>query len=447
MKNIHPVRLGLAPLAIAAIAIATAVPLELRPAVRWDGGFDTLDFVQNLILYAPLGAALSHRSSRAVLLLAAALSLGAELIQVWSFERFSSPYDVLANVLGAFAGTWLWRRYRPSRIAQVALGGPAIFGCLLLAALMYANWKAPIESSDIDDWDTSFPIVLGNESSGGRPWQGTISAMRILSGPLSSGQVRKLEGIDSSDAHDDKLRISTLYENATTTAFDGGPAVALRESLSRELVREITSAGGFTLMLRLRPADVMQRGPARILSFSRNTQERNFDLGQEQDRLTLRVRTRVSGRNGENFRAETVRVLQPRTDTLVVATYDGSISRIFVSGQLSGRSNLAAAGCVVSTMCGSALPVVWAFFGATLAILALALTPGIESSRRFAFAVVSSGCAAGALPLLPTVFPDWATSPAWMKAMPLFGALAVCVAALIRAPADRQHDDVPQTDY
>ena len=45
-------------------------------------------------------------------------------------------------------------------------------------------------------------------------------------------------------------------------------------------------------------ANLNQRGPARILSFSRDPYHRNFTIGQERDRITLRLRTPATGLNG-----------------------------------------------------------------------------------------------------------------------------------------------------
>lgn len=421
--------------------------MELRSAVSWDGTFHAVDFLQNLLLYAPLGAALSSRSWRLVVSSAAALSIAAEVVQLWSFERFSSPYDVLSNVLGACAGMWLWRRYRRKRDgAHVVLGASAIAACVLASALTFAVWKVPRQASEIAGWDSSFRVLLGNESTGDRPWRGTIHAMRILAGALSPQQVSVL-GEKPLDVEDRELRASTLYRSSEVMDFEGGRAIALPHSLSSDLAKNISSFGAFTLLLRVEPANTSQAGPARIVSFSRDTEHRNFDLGQEQGRLIMRVRTPVSGLNGQNFHAETLPVLNPRTEVFVVATYDGRVSRIFVNGELYGRSDLAAAGCFVSTICGSGLPLVWSFFGATLAIVVFALMPGSESGSRIGLATAASAFAAVGLPHLPYLFPDWAVSPAWVKAMPPFGALAVGTAAAIGSRVRAEHDGLRSSGH
>jgi glycopeptide antibiotics resistance protein len=70
------------------------------------------DFVQNLLLFVPFGAAAlwalgGHRPTRhiaSIVLLACALSVGAESIQLLTTDRISSLTDVLANTGGALTG-------------------------------------------------------------------------------------------------------------------------------------------------------------------------------------------------------------------------------------------------------------------------------------------------------------------------------------------------------
>ncbi len=53
--------LSLLPLAVAAIVVLTAIPIELHDARGWIKTFDYQDFVENLLLFVPLGVALWRR--------------------------------------------------------------------------------------------------------------------------------------------------------------------------------------------------------------------------------------------------------------------------------------------------------------------------------------------------------------------------------------------------
>jgi hypothetical protein len=441
--EIQPVRLSVLPLAIAAIVLTTAVPVELRPAVWWDGGFDGTDFLQNLLLYAPLGVALSRGNWWVMAAVPLALSAGAELIQMWSFERYSSPYDVVANVLGSLAGAWVWRRRGVAcDSAQIVLTGFSMFGCLVIALLMFAIWKLPLYRAELRNWDPSFRVLLGNETTANRPWKGTIADLRILLGAFTP---EELGANDEKHGGLSKQQVDavTLYHSSAPIRLDGGPAISLPQSVGRDLAERIPMHGAFTLLVDLTTEDLIQKGPARIVSFSKDTSERNFDLGQEQDQLTLRVRTPVSGPSGEHFRVETPSVLKTHEKVRVVASNDGAVSRIFVNGALYGRSNLAGAGCTVRTMCDAAVPLVWSIFGAVTAICALALMPPRPKHwvRSLVAATLVAGSALVILQLMQLV-PQWVLNPPWMKYMIVIGAVTVVIAAHLEPAAAEEMSPV-----
>lgn len=54
-----------------------------------------------------------------------------------------------------------------------------------------------------------------------------------------------------------------------------------------------------TILLRVRPASAEQRGPARIMTLSRNQKKRNFSVAQSDDSLSLRLRTPATSLNGQ----------------------------------------------------------------------------------------------------------------------------------------------------
>jgi hypothetical protein len=56
---------------------------------------------------------------------------------------------------------------------------------------------------------------------------------------------------------------------------------------------------------------IPQFGPARIISLSRDPSKRNFTLGQENDRLVLRLQTSNTNRNGMDFTLATIAAGMP----------------------------------------------------------------------------------------------------------------------------------------
>ena len=75
-----------------------------------------------------------------------------------------------------------------------------------------------------------------------------------------------------------------------TRIRSSGPAHKLNESIRR--------SSGITVEAWITPANLEQEGPARIVSLSRNSTERNFTLGQEADRYDFRLRTLGTSNNG-----------------------------------------------------------------------------------------------------------------------------------------------------
>lgn len=363
------------PFALAVIIFCTAVPVELRGPVMWSNGFDIGDFVNNVLLYAPLGLTLWKRSLLVGLAGAAILSTAIEILQIWHFERFGSAFDVSANILGTACGTLLARR-----LVQSGRGIPDLFPinqrltafAILGVVMLLALWVVPAQPTTLSNWNPDFELLLGNERTSDRPWRGTISELALVPMPLSGTEVHDLR-----DVADPLVRASLLTRGAyilpEPITLDGGEANRLSPDVSRRFLHSAITRNGFTLIAKVTTANTRQNGPARLLSFSADQFNRNFDLGQEDARLVFRVRTTITGRNGMHPHVETSPVLVPQRPILVVATFDGAVSRVYVDGRAQGRSNLAAAGCLIPLLCDTGVPIASALFGGLCGIAAIGI--------------------------------------------------------------------------
>lgn len=423
----HEYRLKLLPLAVAAIVVSTSIPIELRGAVGWDGGFDYQDFVENMLLFVPLGAALWRRHTTAVLIYATLLSVGAETIQLWSFERYSSPYDVISNVLGALAGAQAWRRFASSRETNpVTLNVTRawIAAALLAITLLLVLWNLPTRSSAISTWDTTYPLLLGNERTGDRAWRGTISTLTLLPSALTHAESRAL----STPGANEMAKRETAYVAPSPFVLDGGAGVVLSDNASQTFAEQAKRNNAFTVITRFETASLFQEGPARLVTFSTDPFHRNFDLGQEGRTLVFRIRTPITGLNGFDFQTVTAPLLQARKSTRVVASYDGAVARIYMDGVLQARRNIAAAGCLVPMLCDVAAPMAWTVFGALLAVIALAYAPRRGKWQLVTVAMFAGGLSFVVLRLTGSgamdIFHD-----SWLPLMTLVGAAIVATAA------------------
>ena len=100
----------------------------------------------------------------------------------------------------------------------------------------------------------------------------------------------------------------------------------------QRLFNDFTLGKGFTLEAWVRPQDIDQRGPARIVSYSKHKLLRNFTLGQDGTSLVFRLRTTRTNLNGKPqivvedvFQAGVIRHL--------VVTYDYQEQRVFIDGK------------------------------------------------------------------------------------------------------------------
>lgn len=60
----------------------------------------------------------------------------------------------------------------------------------------------------------------------------------------------------------------------------------------------LRESGSFSVALRFRTAEMRQKGPARLFSISKDTSNRNLTIGQEGEKIEVRLRTTETGNNG-----------------------------------------------------------------------------------------------------------------------------------------------------
>jgi VanZ family protein len=425
----HTLELRLAPLAVALILLSTAVPVELRPPNWTLESFAIWDFLANVLLYMPLGWMLWRRPLYVVLLSGFALSTSVELLQGWFFERHVSAFDMLANTCGCVLGAVLAqhpRAYRLTGIGEVPVNRFMTVAAALMAFVLIALLAFPVKRSDLSNWNPEFAMLLGNEQTGDRPWRGEIPALALVPSALSRGEARALSALPHLDviAALAELDAEVLGRRIT---LDGSEGVQLPRKMSREFAEEAMSASAFSIVAVVATADLRQEGPARVISFSRDPFVRNFDLGQENLRLVFRVRTPSIGENGNIPRAESADVLQAGRAVSVVATYDGAVARLYLDGELHGRNNLAALGCMISALCDAALPLSRGALGSSVALLALG-----SAKHRGRGRTVTVALSAGAVTaLLLQVLTQWTHAAPVIS--PWFGALLVVAGSMVVA--------------
>jgi VanZ family protein len=301
-----------------------------------------LDWFRNILLFIPLSYGLAgllaagrrpHLTTGVLILgLCLALSYSVELLQLFLPERASTLSDVLANGAGALVGLLIHRRWGQRPLHYLATWFAKLMQRVtprILLAL-YAGYtvalvllvKQLLATSSLHTWDPTFPLVLGNEASGDRPWRGLLSDLALVSEPppaalghpFSSAQSRQAAGAEALMAHYPLSGPSTLQdENGQLpdlvwqgsgslptgnagSVFTGDRWLSTLTPVSL-LNEKVAQSSQFTLTATIATTDPVQSGPARIISISRDPFQRNFTLGQEGTHLVLRLRTGFSGAN------------------------------------------------------------------------------------------------------------------------------------------------------
>ncbi len=113
-------------------------------------------------------------------------------------------------------------------------------------------------------------------------------------------------------------------------------------SASKKLFDQLTSTNEYSVEAWVVPANVTQDGPARVVSYSGGTDDRNFMLGQTLYDYELLTRTDQTGPDGEpSLATPSDQEILQATLQHVVAVYDPANGRrIYVNGQLATEADI-----------------------------------------------------------------------------------------------------------
>jgi glycopeptide antibiotics resistance protein len=326
------------------------------------------DFLVNIPFFIPWGVSLTYFLYRqklkwlAIALLVTigsiALSALVELLQLFVPSRTSTPADVVSNTLGGIFGLLTFYSIRWQILSRLSksflLKGVTIFfvGYLSFSCLL----SIPLERfCNLNLWDGNFPLLIGNESTGDRPWQGYISQLylsdraidsdrisKLMTSSLSVNDLKNLAIADYSftDAKKYLDKIDLLPKLSWQRKFipqDRKQGILLTGDnwLSTEkpatlLKKKIAKTSQFTIITKIATTNTDQTGPARIIAYSRDPLHSNFVLGQEGQDLVFRVRTPLTGKNGNQPQLLIPGVFSDILPHRLVITYAGSIVKIYV---------------------------------------------------------------------------------------------------------------------
>lgn len=339
------------------------------------------DIITNIILFLPVGFGVGILASRNTLrllsgaglsvLIGALLSFFVELMQVLLPFRYSSALDIAANAVGSLVGYLLFAfvspfLYRGLTIA-VARGNAGhsagwLAACYVAYLLFMLLVSIPFQEAALPNEFDKYPLCIGNEPTGARPWSGTIKELIITHHALSPAGVadyfndRALRGHDSEmvlahyrfDTHAPYRDLRALKpplewhgaasESPADSAFAADRArLTPRRWLQTPqhvytLASAIMVARRFTICATIASASAQQPGDARIICLASDPYHQNLALVQIGDGLGIRIRSMTAGVNGTNPRFIVPHVFADTLLHRIVVTLDAERLHVYVDG-------------------------------------------------------------------------------------------------------------------
>jgi phage-related holin len=321
----------------------------------------------NSLLFVPFGALLTYlmkayrRSNRlqilvAILMSSLLVSFAVEFLQLHITSRFSSLADILSNITGALIGYSLNVNLGAFFIKAVKLFISSlenriwltiiIYGLLLIISRLWFNSLV-----NFGNWNSNYSLLIGNEGSGDRQWLGQVYKLIIFDRVISENTLKTLlneenpsikdavcfYSFDSNSNYRDEMGNlpHLVWKGQSKNQNHNGAIMKYGQWLESEketkyLAKALSNKSNLTIAVDFASHDLNQVGPARIVSFSEDTGNRNFTLGQSGNDLVFRLRTRMTGENGVVPEIRVPNVLNDHNRHRVIITYNGANIQLFI---------------------------------------------------------------------------------------------------------------------
>ena len=214
----------------------------------------------------------------------------------------------------------------------------AAVGCLLICGLLIGEGQLEssnaVEASRESQTETSRPPPkVETAHSVARTRSGLLALYDFSSssGPIVKDRSGVGQPLD--------LRITDMkfVRRSQGSLEVRGKTLIRSEKPAAKIIQAVRQSGEVTIEAWIRPAKTSLSGPARIVTLSKNANERNFTLGQERDRFEVRLRTTKTSTNGIPA-LSSARNSLTRALTHVVYTRDRSgRTRIYINGKRSAE--------------------------------------------------------------------------------------------------------------
>ncbi|OWY67894.1 hypothetical protein B7486_29015 [cyanobacterium TDX16] len=335
------------------------------------------DLVNNILLFLPLGFSFTAFLQRTnlkpvskfllVAFVSASLSLLVEILQIFLPSRTPTPADITNNTIGGIVGMgcfYIWHSqsllYILSSIENSKFSNSTkkltlfFSGYIFLSFLILIPWQY---ATSLGNWKLNYPLIIGNELTGDRPWQGYITEVHIAGKAIPENRILQLfdpknyfdiisdslvasyQFTDRNRYQDRTGQLPELLWQGQLPNIEDGKGVALSSShwLKTEtpatlLSEKLRKSSQFTIATTIATTDRAQTEPARIISLSSNALRRNLTLGQQESNLDLRIRTPITGTNATDIKLSIPNIFVDNNFHQIVVTYSKAIVRVYVDG-------------------------------------------------------------------------------------------------------------------
>ena len=122
-----------------------------------------------------------------------------------------------------------------------------------------------------------------------------------------------------------------------------GKTLICSDKPAAKVFNAVRRSGEITIEAWVHPANANQDGPARMVTLSGGSSERNFTLGQEGDKVDVRLRTTKTSRNGIPSLDSPGRSLAPQLTHIVYTRNRGGRARLFLNGKQQAEKRVSGA--------------------------------------------------------------------------------------------------------
>ena len=112
------------------------------------------------------------------------------------------------------------------------------------------------------------------------------------------------------------------------------------DGAAKKIIDAVQKSNELTIEVWAKPSDLKQEGPARVVSLSRDTSNRNFTLGQERDQWDFRLRTSRTSSNGIPSLPAGSKSARTELTHIVFARDRSGEATIYIDGKQNARRKI-----------------------------------------------------------------------------------------------------------